>query len=274
MDSGLSRAISPAEIDTYRQDGIVCLRGLFEPDWVDYLRELVDADIQAPSSMVKNINQQGSTGFFFGDTFVRQHLPGFDRFVRQSPAAEIAGSLMQSAKVNLIFDQILVKEPGASTPTLWHQDAPYWPVAGGMIATLWLALDPVTLDNGAVEYIRGSHHGGTRYRAVSFDPDEHYQEDLPAVPDIAAEREKYDIVSFEMAPGDCTVHHGLTVHGAPGNRSSEIRRRAYVTRWAGDDVTYNPRPNLQRMLSDPGIALGGPLDCELFPVVWRRPPPA
>jgi len=70
-----------------------------------------------------------------------------------------------------------------------------------------------------------------------------------------------------MAPGDCTIHHGLTVHGAPGNSSSRARRRAYITRWAGEDVTYNPRPNLQRMLRDPDIEAGQRLDCDLFPVV-------
>jgi len=70
-----------------------------------------------------------------------------------------------------------------------------------------------------------------------------------------------------MQPGDCTVHHGLTVHGAPGNSSSSQRRRAYILRYAGDDVIYNPRPNLQRMKRDPGIKAGEPLDCELFPVV-------
>jgi len=177
---------------------------------------------------------------------------------------------MGAGKVNLIFDQVLVKEPGSTTPTLWHQDAPYWPVAGDQIATLWLALDPVTAETGAVEYVKASHRWGQRFRAVSFSPQESYKEDLPPIPDIAAERDRYDLVSFEMAPGDCTLHHGLTVHGAPGNSSSNVRRRAYLTRWAGDDVTYNPRPNLQRMLRDPGIAPGAALDCDLFPRVWHR----
>jgi hypothetical protein len=46
-----------------------------------------------------------------------------------------------------------------------------------------------------------------------------------------------------------------------------MKRRAYIVRWMGEDVRYNPRPNLQPMLRDPGIAPGAPLDCELFPVV-------
>jgi len=265
-----ARPLSRDEIDSFRRDGIVCLRGLFDWQWIEMLRELIERDIASPSGMVKDINAPDSEGMFFGDTFVWQHVPGFDRFVFDSPAAPIAAAAMGAGKVNLIFDQVLVKEPGSTTPTLWHQDAPYWPVAGDQIATLWLALDPVTADTGAVEYVKGSHRWGQRFRAVSFSPQESYKEDLPPVPDIAAERDRYDLVSFEMAPGDCTLHHGLTVHGAPGNSSSNVRRRAYLTRWAGDDVTYNPRPNLQRMLRDPGIAPGATLDCDLFPQVWRR----
>ena len=88
--------------------------------------------------------------------------------------------------------------------------------------------------------------------------------------DIEANRDDYDIVWFDLEPGDCTVHHALTVHGAPGNASNSFRRRAYVTRWTGDDVTYNPRPNLMKILRDPGIAAGDPLDCDLFPVIWNR----
>jgi ectoine hydroxylase-related dioxygenase (phytanoyl-CoA dioxygenase family) len=261
------RPPSDAEVETYRRDGIVCLRGLFDRIWVEELRDLIERDIAQPSGMVKDINESGASGFFFGDTFVAHHIEGFWRVVHESPAADAIGALLGSEKLNLIFDQILVKEPKTSSRTVWHHNATYWPVAGDMICTLWAALDPVTYETGAVEYIRGSHRWGERFRAVSFDPGQQYEEDLPPVPDIEEERDRHDIVWFEMEPGDCTVHHGLTVHGAPGNQSDGMRRRAYVMRWAGVDVTYDPRPKLQRMLRDPEIAPGGPLDSTLYPVV-------
>jgi ectoine hydroxylase-related dioxygenase (phytanoyl-CoA dioxygenase family) len=223
-----------------------------------------------PSGMVKNINAEGATGFFFGDTFVCHHNPAFRRAVFESPSATTMASLFGASRVNLLFDQILVKEPNTFTPTVWHQDITYWPVAGSQVATLWLALDPVTRDTGAVEYIRGSHLWNQRYLAVSFDPEQKYEEDLPEVPDIESDRDDYDIVCFELDPGDCTIHDARLLHGAPPNASPEQRRRAYIQRWTGDDVTYNPRPNLQRMLRDPGIPPGAVMDCDLFPPVWRR----
>lgn len=270
MSSLLPRPIAEEEIVTYVEDGVVCLRGLFQPDAIERLRALIDEDIRAPSKMRKEVNEKGGTGEFFADTFVCHHLPGFRQVIEASPMAEIAGALLQAGKINLIFDQILVKEPGTSTRTVWHHDATYWPVAGQAIATLWLALDEATSETGAMEFVAGSHAWGQRFKAVSFDPKQSYVEDLPPVPDIEADRDRYRIISYDLEPGDCTLHHGLLLHAAPGNANPAKRRRAYLTRWAGDGVTYNPRPNLQQMLRDPGIPPGAPLDSDLFPVIWRR----
>ncbi|MCC3304043.1 phytanoyl-CoA dioxygenase family protein [Sneathiella sp. HT1-7] len=269
MNNNLIRSVTDEEIRTFQEDGVVCLRGFFNMDWIKRLRDLIDEDIANPSGMVKSIDAEGATGFFFGDTFVCHHLDGFKDAVFNSPASQIAASVLKANKVNLLFDQILVKEPDTSTPTPWHQDYTYWPVAGDQVATLWLALDPVTFESGAVEYLRGSHRWGKKFLAISFDPDQKYEEELPEVPDVEAAREDYDIVSYELEPGDCTLHHGLTLHGAQPNRTPNVRRRAYIQRWAGHDVTYNPRPNLQKMLRDPMIPPGAPLDSDLFPVVWQ-----
>ncbi|MCR9214978.1 MAG: phytanoyl-CoA dioxygenase family protein [Proteobacteria bacterium] len=270
MEYNPIRQITEEEIRTYEEDGIVCLRQFFDGETVEMLRDVVERDMVDPSPMVVDATRDGA-GRFFGDTFVWKHFDELNDFVFNSPAADMASALFRSPKINLIFDQFLVKEPGTSTPTLWHHDQTYWPVAGHQVCTLWLALDPVTNASGAVEYVCGSHLWGQRFKAVSFEDEDRYKEDLPPVPDIDALRDQYKIVQFELEPGDCTLHHGLTVHGAPGNSTKQLKRRAYITRWAGEDVTYNPRPNLQPMLHDPEIAVGGPLDCSLFPVVRSQP---
>ena len=260
------RAITQDEINTFDVDGVVCLRQFFDTNTVELLQEIAEENILNPSPMAIDASQ-GGTGRFFGDTFVWAHHPHLKEFVWRSPAADMAKEILQSNKINVIFDQFLIKATGTSTPTLWHHDQTYWPVAGSQVATMWIALDPVTNATGAVEYIKGSHKWGKRFKAVSFKDKDMYKEDLPEVPDIAANRDKYEFIQYEMEAGDCTLHHGLTLHGAPGNSSQTQKRRAYIIRWAGDDGTYDPRPNLQPMLRDPGIKVGDPLDCELFPVL-------
>ncbi|THH34364.1 phytanoyl-CoA dioxygenase family protein [Aliishimia ponticola] len=252
--------------EVYARDGIVCIRQAFSPSEVEFLREIAAKDMAAPSKMSEDATREGS-GRFFSDTFVVKHIPELSRIVEDSSAADYASKLLQSKKINLIFDQFLIKEPGTSTPTVWHHDQTYWPVAGDQVCTMWVALDPVTKETGAVEYVKGSHRWGQRYKAESFVDKDRYKEDLPPVPDIDSMRDDLDLIMFEMQPGDVTVHHGLTVHGAPGNSRNDQSRRAYVMRMAGADVTYDPRPNLQPMLADPGIPVGAPLDSALFPVL-------
>jgi hypothetical protein len=91
------------------------------------------------------------------------------------------------------------------------------------------------------------------------------------MPDIEAEREAYDIVAFDMQPGDCIVFHGLTVHGAPGNVSLDRRRRALSVIWLGDDTVFAARPGPVRPLFEGhGLTPGDPMDCDHFPRVWPR----
>ena len=42
------------------------------------------------------------------------------------PAAQISAELMQSETAQVFHDHVLVKEPGTSKPTPWHQDGPYY----------------------------------------------------------------------------------------------------------------------------------------------------
>lgn len=272
-DGLLPRALTGDEIRTYQDDGIVCLRGLFGSAEVERLREAAEISMAAPKSdLVMEIAElKDKEGRFFFDTFVWRRNTICRDFVFHSAAAQISGQLMRSSKANILFDQWLIKEPGTEVETPWHHDMPYWPVLGDQVCTLWLALDRVTADSGAVEYIKGSHRWGQRLKPESFSGTVKFSEALEPVPDIEAERERHDIVSFELEPGDCTVHHGLLVHHAPGNSRADRRRRAYVTRWTGDEATFYPHDGIQHMPPLPDIPAGSPMDSELWPVVWRAP---
>ena len=268
----LIRPITAEEIDTYDRDGIVCLRGLFDLDTIEMMREAAEQCMAAePTDLTMEVAQmRDQQGRFFFDTFTWLRNDLCRQFVHDSPAGEIAARIMGSSKGNIFFDQWLIKEPGTPVETPWHHDQPYWPVLGSQVCTLWLALDPVTADSGAVEYIKGSHRWGQRLKPESFSGKTNFSEELPPVPDIEAEREKHDIVQYELEPGDCSIHHALLVHHAPGNARNDRRRRAFVTRWAGDDAVFHPHDGVQHMPPLPDIPAGGPLDSELWPVVWRQ----
>lgn len=259
------------QVAAFEREGVVCLRGQFDADWIERLRRAVDQNLERTGPFAQVYTKAGDPGRFQGETFLWTRDDDFRAFVFESPAAAIAARLLRSPTIDFFYDHLLVKEPGTRERTPFHQDLPYWPIQGDQICSLWLALDPVTRETGAVEYVRGSHRWGRRFRAQSFTGDDRFFDStLEPVPDIESERDRYDLVAFEMAPGDCVVHHALTVHGAPGNQSASTRRRGLATRWAGADATWDPRPATFPLIRDPGLAPGAPLACTLFPRVWPR----
>jgi ectoine hydroxylase-related dioxygenase (phytanoyl-CoA dioxygenase family) len=273
VSEGLRRPITEAEVSRYREDGAICLRGAFGPQWIERLRAAIDADMAAPGPMVRINTPKDNPGLFFVDFQLWQRHPACRAFVFDSPAPQIAARLMGSATVNWYHDHLLVKEPGTLEPTPWHHDQPYYPIEGADLVSLWLPLDPVARDT-CVEYIRGSHRWGRWFRPKFFRKEAEFVAQDPRfeeLPDFDAERGRHEFLSWYMEPGDVIAFHAMTVHGAPGNRSLSTRRRAWATRWLGDDARYADRigtvsPPITGHGLKAGDAFGGPL----FPRAWPR----
>jgi ectoine hydroxylase-related dioxygenase (phytanoyl-CoA dioxygenase family) len=251
---------------------VVCLRDMFDVAWIERMQGAVDNAIANPGPMHLKLDQ-GMAGKFHGDSFVWTWQDDFRAFMFESPAAHIAQQVLGATeRVTLFFDTLLVKEPGSQAVTPWHHDQPYWPIEGNQVCTIWTPFDPVTVESGAVEYLVGSHCWGKRYQPQSFTGDNRYGTSMEPLPDIEAQRDQHKFVIYETEPGDCVVHHGLTLHRAPGNANASVRRRALASRFCGDDATYRPEGSFQPLIRDPGIESGAPLECGLFPRVWSPDP--
>ncbi len=265
--------VRDADIDAYRRDGAVCLHGAFEEHWIEGLRQAVEKDKAEPGPMVRHNTPEGEPGEFFVDFQLWQRWPEARAFVYESPAAEMMAQFMGSSTVAFYHDHLLVKEPGTEAPSPWHHDQPYYPVDGDMVASIWLPLDPVPRAI-SLEVIAGSHRWGKRFRPKYFNTDNTVltaDDGFTDMPDIEAERGSHEILTWEMEPGDCIVFHSLVVHGAPGNPENKRRRRAYATRWLGEDARYASRPGkISPPLEGHGLVPGDPMTCEMFPRVWPR----
>ena len=157
-----------------------------------------------------------------------------------------------------------------SQRTRWHNDQPYWPIRGRQVLSIWLALDTTTAENGRVEFVRGSHLWNRWFQPEPFGKTgaiTHYESnpDYEDIPDIEAARDQYEIISWDLEPGDAYVFHAMTVHGAGGNRLPDRRRRGYTVRYTGDDVVYDERIGTSKPLHCATLADGDVLDSEQFP---------
>src|SRR5262245_25160864 len=145
-------------------------------------------------------------GSFLLDTGIAARQRAFRRFILSGPGPEIAAALLDSEHVNFFGDQIFVKEPGTRERTAFHQDATYFEIEGNKCCVAWIPVDPVTADTGAMVYVRGSHRDGKLYQPNVFVS----QTPLPGaqgepLPDIEGHMDDYDLVQFDVEPGDVIV---------------------------------------------------------------------
>jgi len=167
-----------------------------------------------------------------------------------------------------------VKEPGTLNPTRWHSDQPYWPIKGQQILSFWLSLDPVDKASGALEFVRGSHRWNRWFQPEAFGEGSgaEYERnpDFEPMPDIEGNRGEFDIISWDLQPGDLYVFQGMAVHGVSGNRSTSRRRRGYTVRYIGDDIRYDQRKGLSLPICNEHMSHGDRLAGPQYPQVIAK----
>jgi len=227
------------QIDAYQADGVVLIKGLFR-NWVDVIRAGIERNMTDPGPHSSENLKEGEGGRFFDDYCNWTRIPEFEEVIQHSEAGPVAADLMQSENVQIFHDHVLVKEPGTSKPTPWHQDSPYYFVEGEQTISFWCPVDPVK--EASLRCVARSHTWEkpvlpTRWLSeVNFYPDE---DTYMPVPDPDAEGMR--ILEWEMEPGDAVAFNYKTLHGARGNNSN-FRRRALSLRLVGDDARYITRP--------------------------------
>lgn len=172
----------------------------------------------------------------------------------------------------LYHDHVLVREPGTSQRTPWHQDLPYYNVEGHQNVSMWIPVDPVQR-NSTLELIAGSHLGPWYMPRTFLDEQAKWFEEgsLAELPDLAADPKTYPVVGWELEPGDAVCFNMLTLHAAGG--TGDRTRRVLSIRFLGDDMVHAPRswvtsppfPGLEKELP-----AGAPMGHPLFPVLWER----
>jgi len=260
-------------IAAYKEDGVICLRGAFEPAWLAVIEEgiaaFLDREEQRDSADNVVVRRDGDEGTFRYATMMWKSLEPFRRVIFESHAADLFGSILETRRLNLYYDFLLIKQARCrSAVTPWHRDHSYYCMNGTKLINCWTALDPIPQET-ALRFVKGSHLPGSVYRAIHFDPAKEYPGTIKerALPPDFDNDPDAQILSCELSPGDALVWNSRTFHSAPGNHLDR-RRAALSLNFAGDDVTYFDMPQEP----DPpyrgeGLVDGGPITCETFPLL-------
>lgn len=94
MDHPPTIAISEKDIIAFQNDGAICLRGVFDPKWIDSLRRGIEANRLHPSEMTK---RKGHSPLFFHDYNNWSTIPEYKEFIFHSSVGEIVAKFLQSS---------------------------------------------------------------------------------------------------------------------------------------------------------------------------------
>lgn len=197
----------------------------------------------------------------------------YKRIAFDSRLARWAAQALGTTAVRLLEDNALTKESESGGELRWHQDYSYWPLGQPNAVTIWIALDDVTVHNGAVRMASGSHLLGERLPAVFGTGATYYAERRPSTVKSVSDPESIglSVEAMEMRAGEATMHHALTWH-ASGPNTSETIRRAAVFRYVADGTTWFGARRYEFNYTDEevGLELGDPISGPYFPLVSTK----
>ncbi|MCS5591870.1 MAG: phytanoyl-CoA dioxygenase family protein [Gammaproteobacteria bacterium] len=169
---------------------------------------------------------------------------------RITSPAEISDACLDVVKNNSILDlvtqffgpnikhwgnKINLKLPSSGTEVKFHQDFPFEPHSNEDIVTVLFFLDDVTLENGPLEVVPGTHkgqlhtlwHNGVFTGAVSDD--------------VELQHKSRAVNCYGKAGSACLMHSKL-LHGSRAN-NSDLARCLYIVSYSAEDaVSLVPNP--------------------------------
>jgi ectoine hydroxylase-related dioxygenase (phytanoyl-CoA dioxygenase family) len=210
-------------LQSYDEEGFVIIRNLLDPVEVECLLERVDGMFTG---------RYPNEGFVCGSAsretendpgkLIKQIMP-IDLPVKDELLAEwydhsilksCASFLLNTSCVEAFQQQILLKEPGGSNGTPWHQDNFYWKLSVGGI-TAWTPLLPTSEENGTMWLLPRSHKSGVLEHRPAGGVSRFHT--------ITETIDLTNLIPLDMNVGDVSFHHPQLIHGAKGNNGQQRR---------------------------------------------------
>ena len=285
-----SKSVTAEQIRQYQRDGAILIKGVLSSEELALLEHGLEEARAAPGERYTRVQSPAGEGETLLDMFPSLNCPSLGRLLASGRIAELAGRLMAAPSAQMILEQTFYKQAGFINPTPWHQDTPFLRVRGHDMARVWLSCDPSPRAL-TVQVVRGSHRWNVVFNAATPETDKVSttgegrdfsfegigDESLPTAPDVARFRDSFDILSWDVEPGDAVVFNGNVLHGAEGADHHPRPRRAFTTMWGGPELRYHqPRGHATLTLAEikgvsvpHGDRIGDHED--VFTVGWRAP---
>jgi len=239
-DQKVGSFLTADHLQTFRKDGIVIVDSLLtESELKDATRELI-------ARMEKHVAE----GVAVDDALINHHLtdPYILNLAKHPNFLAAASQILESPKLRIFSSRLLCKLPGTeedpnSREVPWHQDSQYWPLQPMKEATLWIALDDVTEENGAMDMFTFSAVPESRGQdlpkiqlAEEVSTEFFIKMDPAALAALPLEK----ATKMELKRGQAEFHDAFILHHSNPNKSKDQRRCAFIARYIPDYVKIPP----------------------------------
>jgi ectoine hydroxylase-related dioxygenase (phytanoyl-CoA dioxygenase family) len=227
--------VSSEQISFFDKNGFIFLPDVLNPEETEYFKNVIDKAVNERTGKDKRTLSERTP---YEREFLQcGHLWWDNELIKELTLSKrlgfIARNFLQAEHVRLWHDQALYKLPGGDA-TEPHQDVSYWPMVERNAGTLWIALEEVTEEMGAMNFIPGSHKTGIDSYEYTIEASINKSHDLLAESQKIINAEP---VVYNLKPGDATFHHGLTIHYTRPNNTLKTRKGMTII-YFSDGVRY------------------------------------
>lgn len=226
VENDSPKALSREQVDSFNRDGFLTGLTAYDTATADRHRAAFERLLEA--EIAKGHGSYSMDGW-------------------QHKVAEIYDLVMTPAILDHIEDLLgpnilcwgthyFCKLPGDGKLVSWHQDASFWPLTPSKCATVWLAIDDASVENGCMRVVPGSHlHGQIAFRKSKDTEGSVLNQTVDNISDYGR-----DPVDIELKAGQFSIHTDLLLHGSNPNTSKDRRRCGITLRFIPADVASPP----------------------------------
>ena len=148
-------------------------------------------------------------------------LPALERITHHPRILDAVEDII-GPNILVVGTTLFIKDPETKGFVSWHQDARYIGLEPHDWVTGWVALCDVSLENGCMQMIPGSHKTELADHVDTFHEDNLLTRGQ-TVPDV----DEASAVPVEMKAGQLSLHHPRVIHGS-GPNLSQTRRLGFA----------------------------------------------
>jgi ectoine hydroxylase-related dioxygenase (phytanoyl-CoA dioxygenase family) len=206
------RAGELLNVDAFRRDGFFVVDGVFSAAEVEEMRAAVESE-----AIRREMQAQGADRKTVHLLDLTTRHPLFLALARSEKILAEVRPLLGN-NIQLVHSKLATKPPVAKGGVIkWHQDFAFFPHTNSDVLAVMVMLDDATPDNGCMKMVRGSHKRGMLDHTIKGVFTRYCQE-----PQHWADESQH--VDITPRAGGMSIHHALTLHSSPNNRSGRPRR--------------------------------------------------